>query len=164
MKVSYKEGKISITGFNPVEAYKISCKIEKQGIEFYAKLLKKNFDAATNEIMKFLLFEEEAHLKLFEEKLLEAKQTLEDGFEEDSVFDYVDAKIFYPFDAIAELDKALKNREKAIRLGIKIENNSIAFYEACLLGAKEKDTKDDLKWLISQENQHLSKLQELLKQ
>jgi rubrerythrin len=114
--------------------------------------------------MKFLLYEESAHLKLFEEKLLAAKQSLEDGFEEDSIFDYVDAKIFYPFDSIAQLDKALKNREKAIRLGIKIENNSIAFYEACLLNTKEKNTKDDLRWLIDQENKHLFKLQELLRQ
>ncbi|MDP2938622.1 MAG: ferritin family protein [Candidatus Omnitrophota bacterium] len=163
MKIDYLEGKIRITDFNSIEAYKIARKIESEGIEFYGKLLKQNFDEATNEIMKFLLLEEKAHLKLFEEKLLEAKQNLDDGFEEDSIFDYVDTKVFYPFNAVASLNEALTNKEKAIRLGVKIENNSISFYEACLLNTKEQQTKKDLRWLIGEENKHLLKLQGLLK-
>lgn len=163
MKIDYSEGKLKITDFNSIEAYKIARKIEKEGIEFYGRLLKQNLDQETSGVMKFLLSEEASHLKLFEDKLLAAKQTTEDGFEEDSIFDYVDAEIFYPFNAIAELDEALTNREKALRLGIKIENNSISFYDACLLNTKEKQTKKDLRWLIEEENKHLLNLQGLLK-
>lgn len=162
MKIDYPAGKIRITDFNAIEAYKIACKIEKDGISFYGKLLQKNFDPATNEIMNFLLSEEAKHLKLFSDKLLAVKQAIEDGFEEDSIFDYVDPKIFYPFNAIVEIDKALTNKEKAVRLGIKIENNSLDFYNACLLNTKEKGAKEELKWLIAEEAKHLMKLQELL--
>ncbi len=162
MKVDYSAGKIRITDFNSVEAYKVGRKIEKEGIEFYAGLLKQNFDSETSEIIKFLVSEEKAHLKLFEERLLAAKQISEDGFEEDSVFDYVDPQIFYPFNAIAALDKVLTNKEKAVRLGIKIENNSISFYEACLLNSQEKQAKEDLRWLIAEENKHLLRLQGLM--
>lgn len=163
MKIDYSEGHIRITGFNSLEAYKIARKIEKEGIEFYAKLLNQNFDAETNEIIKFLLTEEKSHLKLFEEKLSAEKQNLEDGFEEESLFEYVDSRVFYPFNAIADLNEALSNRQKAVRLGIKIENNSIAFYEACLLNTEERNSKKDLRWLIEEENKHLLKLQTLLK-
>jgi rubrerythrin len=162
MKIDYSDGKIRISDFNPVEAYKIARKIEKDGIDFYAKLLKENFDKATNEVMKFLLLEEESHLRLFEDRLLAAKQATEDGFEEDSVLDYIDTKVFYPFNAITDLNEALTNKEKALRLGIKVEENSIAFYDACLLNTKENQTKKDLRWLVQEENKHLLKLQSLL--
>ncbi len=162
MKIDYSQGKLKIIDFNSLEAYKVARKIEKDGIEFYAKLLKQNFDTETNQIMAFLLSEEKFHLKLFEDKLLAAKQNNEDGFEEDSVFDYAGTKIFYPFDAIVDLDKHLTDKEKAVRLGIKIENNSISFYNACLLSTKEAGTKKDLTWLVEEESKHLFKLQGLL--
>ena len=48
MRIEEREGEIVISSFNELEAYKIATKIEKDGIDFYAKLI----NSAKNETVK----------------------------------------------------------------------------------------------------------------
>ena len=112
--------------------------------------------------MGFMLQEEKKHLKLFEDKIFEIRKDTEDGFEEESIADFLDSKVFAPFDSLKNLDKYLTDKNKALKLGIAIEKNSISFYQACLANAQNNQTKKDLELLIKEENSHLAILENLL--
>jgi rubrerythrin len=162
MKIDYNKGRIEITDFDSLEAYKIARKMEKDGIAFYQKLQSGNLSPEVSRAVGFLLQEEKKHLKLFEDKIFEIRKDAEDGFEEEAIADYLDSKVFAPFDSLDNLDKYLTDKNKALKLGISIEKNSISFYQACLANVQGAQTKRELELLIKEENSHLAILENLL--
>lgn len=162
MKVDFRKDSIEITDFIPLEAYKIARKMEKDGIEFYRQLQAKNLSAEVSQAVGFLLSEEKRHLKLFEDKIFELEADTGDGFEEDAFVDSVDSKVFAPFDSVRNLEKYLTDKNRALKLGVAIEKNSIAFYQALLNNLKGAQTKREVELLIKEENSHLAILENLL--
>jgi rubrerythrin len=162
VKIDYSKGQMEITDFNPLEAYKIARKMERDGIEFYQKLQGASLSPAINQSLGFLLQEEKRHLKLFESKIFELHQKTEDGFEEEDLTDYLDSRVFSPFSAMKNLEKYLTDKSKALKLGTAIEKNSIGFYQACLNHLKNDPVKKELEFLLKEENSHLAILENLL--
>ena len=163
MKIEEKDDRLVITDFDELEAYKIACKIEKDGIEFYKSLSENTKDKSIEEKLRFLLGEEEKHLKFFSQCLDELRQKKGDGFEEDDLLNYMDYGVFQPFaNAKEKVIEKLDDVKKAIHLGILIEDGSIKFYEAC----KDKahpEVKGELENIIEEENKHRSLLEKIMK-
>jgi len=162
MKIDYNKGQMEITDFNPLEAYKIARRMERDGLSFYQKLESQSYSPEVNRALGFLLSEEKRHLRLFEDKIFELRKDTSDGFEEDDLADFLDAKVFSPFDSLKNLDKYLTDKNKALKLGIAIEKNSVSFYQACLNNLSTNAAKKDLEFLIKEENSHLAILENLL--
>jgi len=162
VKIDYNKGQIEISDFNSLEAYKIARKMEKDGIDFYQKLQAQNFSPEVSRALGFLLQEEKRHLKLFEDKIFELQKDSADGFEEEALVDFIDSKVFAPFDSLKNLDKYLTEKAKALKLGVAIEKNSVGFYQACLNNLSTSAAKKDLEFLIKEENAHLAILENLL--
>ncbi|MFH1855961.1 MAG: ferritin family protein [Candidatus Omnitrophota bacterium] len=162
MKVEEIHGALIITDFNQIEAYKIACKIEKDGIEFYKSLLESVGEEDAREEIKFLLREEINHLKFFEHRLDELRQNIEDGFEEDDLFNYLDYEVFEPYRQAREMiaDK-INNAEKALRLGILIEERAVNFYQACSEQISSL-VKDVVVNIMKEEERHKSILEKML--
>lgn len=160
MKIEEKNGRLTITDFNELEAYKIACKIENDGISFYGKLREGIKDPRASELIDFLIGEERKHLKLFSEWL--EGLDIEDGFEGDDLLRYIDYGIFAPYKEIKDLKDIIVEPARAIRLGISIEGKSIEFYESIKDKVSGDSTKFGLQRIIEEEKGHKRLLEELL--
>lgn len=154
MKIEEGNGKFAITDFNEIEAYKIASKIERDGIEFYGKLIGGIKDENIKKGLKFLLEEEKRHLNFFQESLTATKETKEDGFEEEDLLDYMNYGIFEALKKINQISKGIGNIRDAIQLGIDAEENSIMFYQACLNYVKSSTAKEELNKIADEERRH----------
>lgn len=150
MRIEEKEGNLVITDFNEIEAYKIACKIEADGISFYKKFLSEFSE------VDFLLKEEQKHLKLFNELLFNLKEKKEDSFEGDDFLSTIDYGIFMPV-------KKINSPREALQLGIIIEDRSIKFYEFCKDKVSSNTAKKEISNIISEEHKHKELLEEMLK-
>ena len=131
MRIEEKEGSFIIVDFNDIEAYKIARKIENDGIVFYQNLKEKAKDKKMCETMDLLLQEEKRHLAFFENALFEQRENNDESLEEDDLLDEMDYGIFPSPDAGDTAEKLLESPEKAIGVGIVMENRSLQFYQAC---------------------------------
>ncbi|MCM8831184.1 MAG: ferritin family protein [Candidatus Omnitrophica bacterium] len=163
MKIEEKNGKFIIKDFSEIEAYTIACKIESDGISFYTKLLEKATIENVKKTLNFLLTEEKKHLKFFEEAKFLIRKNIEDLFEDDDLLTSIDFGVFQPYQSISELHKVLDNPNKAIKLGIIIEDKSIKFYELCKEKISTAKTKNEISNIIQEEYKHKKLLEDLLK-
>lgn len=163
MKIKEKNGNFIIVDFTEAEAYKIACKIEEDGVHFYKKLLEKSVDKKVKDAVSFMLKEEEDHLKYFTESLFSKEEKEEESFEGDDLLSSMDYGIFQPYQNLDELERIIKDPQKALKLGILIENNSIRFYETCREEVKDSRAKKELENIIEEENKHKKILQDMLK-
>jgi len=161
MHIEEKDGSLVIVDFNELGAYKIACKIEKDGIDFYKKLSGKITQDKPKEILTFLLNEEKKHIKLFEELLFKMRQKKEDGFEEDDLLGTIDYGIFQPYQDSKELENILDNPKKALKLGLIIEDKSIKFYESCRDHVSVEETKKEISNIIQEERRHKQLLEDI---
>lgn len=162
MKIEEKNGKLVIVDFNEIDAYKIACKIEEDGIHFYKKLIEKIDGNAPKKALALLIKEEEEHLKFFEESLFKLEEKEEDSFEGDDLLSTMDYGIFESYEDLQELDKILKDMDKTLRLGILIEDKSIKFYEFCKRKVKDKKVKAEISKIIKEERKHKQHLEDML--
>lgn len=163
MKIEEKDGKLVIVDFNQTEAYKIACKVEKDGILFYEKLKGKVKKPEIIETLDFLISEEKKHLKYFEDCLYEAREKQEDYFEDDDLLNYLDFGVFEPYNSIDEMENILSDLDKALRLGIAVEKKSVKFYQLCQENVSSSDAKDGLGRIIKEEERHKELLENILK-
>lgn len=163
MKIEEKGGKFIIVDFNELDSYKIACKIERDGVDFYQRILdnERNRDAIKGP--EFLIKEEKEHLKLFERRLLEVKQRIEDNFEEDDLLNYMEYCVFRPYQQIGGLSDKIDDAGKALRLGVAIEENSIRFYKACRDKVSSAGAKKELGNIIEEEKGHKVWCEDMLK-
>lgn len=158
MKIDYKGDEIIIYDFKPVEAYKIARRLELEGVNFYNLFLSHHNDVETKKIIEFLLSEEKRHLEIFRKKVDE----LEGPFEEKSIVDEVDTTVFGSFGEPVNLNDIIKNRDKAVRLGILFEKRSVSFFEACLEKTTDAVTKGAFEDIIKEEQKHVEILKGIL--
>ncbi len=164
MRVEEVKGELVIVDFDEMEAYKIACKIEKDGIEFYQRLLSKltpENDKA-KKILSFLLNEEYEHLKFFEESLFRLRQKKEEDSEDEDILTSMDYGIFSAYQNIKELQAILDEPAKALRLGIAIEEKSIKFYECCRGHVTSGEVKQELAVIIDEEAKHKEVLADMV--
>ena len=161
MRIEEKGGSFVIVDFDEADAYKIACKIEKDGMDFYKDLRDRSGDEKIKEAMEFLLKEERGHLKLFEELLSEIEREREDTSEEDDLLDSLDYGVFQPYKNIEGLEAAVNEPKKALKLGIIIEEKSIKFYEACKGRLTSSKAIQKVTDIIREERGHKQKLEAL---
>lgn len=162
MKITVENNELFISEFNAIEAYKIACAIEKDGISFYTRLRADEKNVEVAQTLDFLIEEEERHLKVFEERLAQLRNDQEDDFEDDDLFACIDYGVFEPYESIENLAEYLDNIKKALRLGIKAEDNAVNFYQACLAGVSSDSAKSELEKIIEEEKKHKKILQDIL--
>jgi rubrerythrin len=156
MRIKDTGEEIQVYDFNAVESFKIARKLEKEGIDFYKKLLGTIKDPKVKEVLIYLLNEENDHLQLFE-KMIESEdpEALDDS--EEDILDIVDTGVFtLPKDKelAADLDKALQ-------FGINIEKKSLAFYLEIMKYTEREEGKNALKKIIGEEKKHWEELKRL---
>lgn len=162
MRIEEKQGNLVIIDFNELEAYKIAVKIEEDGLRFYNKLLEKNIFKKATDVLSFLLNEEKKHLKFFEGCLTALRQISEDSFEEDNLFKDIDYGVFSPYDGLKDLEKKIDVANKALKLGLIIEDNSIKFYSACSEKVNSSQAKNEIAKIIEEEKKHKALIQDLI--
>lgn len=163
MKIEEKNGQLVIVDFNEAEAYKVACKIERDGINFYKNLIEKENNLEVKKELEFLLLDEKKHLKVFEDKLIELEEKIDDKFEGDDLLSYMEYGVFEPLKNIKNLEDVINNTQKALRLAIVAEEHSIKFYEACKDKVTSLETKEALSAIIEEEEKHKDVFNNMMK-
>ena len=162
MRIEEKNGSLVIVDLNDLEVYKIACKVEKDGIYFYSKLLDLAVNEKSREILNLLLEEEKKHLQIFEDIMFNIRK--EEWIEkEDDLLDDLDYGVF-PVD-MPELEAGiyLKDPQKAVALCILMEKRTVAFYDALRDKIMNEKTKKEIENIKKKEEEHIVILQNLLK-
>jgi rubrerythrin len=162
MKIEERNGQLVIVDFNEYEAYRIACKIEKDGLGLYQKL----HDAASlvqvKETMNFLIAEEKKHLAYFEGALNSLRKLREEEDEDNDLLQNIDFAVFQPYQSMEKLGDALDDFRKAVRMGVIIEDKSIAFYERCKAAVSSLVSKKHLQSIVEEEKRHKELLQKMI--
>ena len=154
MRIEERGDKLVIVDFDEFEAYRIACKIEKDGIKFYRKLSGSMKPGEARELVEFLVEEERKHLRFFEDCLSAAREKGEDTSEDNDLIASFDFGVFMPYRDMAELEDVLTDTPKALRLGVAIEDKSIKFYDSCREGVSAVQTREELGSIINEEKRH----------
>lgn len=161
MRIEEKNGNLVITDFNELEAYKIACKIEADGIHFYKRLLDAITEDKSRNSLGFLLKEEVKHLDYFNKQLFRISEEEGETFEGDDLLSSMNYGIFQPYESMSSLSKILDNPKKALHLGIIIEEKSIGFYEKIRDKVSGDKTKTEVSNIIKEEIKHKKLLEEM---
>lgn len=162
MKIDEIKDEFVITDFNTLEAYKIACKIEKDGIDFYEGILRNEKNEDSRKELGILIQEEKEHLKFFDNCLLKIRQRTGDGFEEDDLLNYMDYGVFQPYQSISGLASKISDAKKTLRLGILIEEKSMKFYQACRERVSSSEVQRELSNIIEEEKRHKMCFEDML--
>jgi len=157
-----KAGKIALSDFSAVQAYKIAIKMEEDGIAFYKDLAANIKDKEAKREIGFLIEEEEKHLATFLGLLAGEKEIRGDAFEEDDIVNYMNAHVFDTSLEAEELPR-MEHRHTALEEALHMERRSIVFYDECLAAAKDPQSKKAFKNIIEEERKHLNKFGQLLR-
>jgi rubrerythrin len=161
MRIQENKGNFTIVDFDEIEAYMIAYKIERDGIAFYKKLAERSEFPAAKEALEFLVREEQRHFRLFDDALSALRNTRE--FQEDNdLLQSMEFGIFEPYASMDDLEIFIKDIKKALRLGIVIENKSIALYEACVAALRGDEAAEELKNILEEEKRHKALLESVL--
>lgn len=157
-----KDGRIAVTDFSPAQAFKIAIKMEQDGIKFYQDLLKSIKDTEARREIGFLIEQEQEHLDTFTRLLEEQEEETADGFEQDDIATYLDARVF---DSSEEKEAAgnMDHRHTALEEALNLERRSIVFYEGCVKNTTGPEAQKAFAKIIEEEERHLKKFGELLR-
>ena len=164
MKISEKNGKLVVTGFDAGEAYRIAERLEQDGILFYGKLAEQVKAPEVKETLEFLAAAETEHLNFFQDCLVRLREAGRDDSEDDDMAQSLDAGIFTSYQDAANLAGILTDIKKALKLGILVEDKSIKFYRLCRENISESRVMAALQNIIEEEQRHKQLLESLLKQ
>lgn len=162
MKIESKNNQLIVTDFDEVEAYIIACKIEEDGINFYKKMREAEKSAKTIEVIDFLIREEQKHLKLFNNRLFELRETSDKDYDDNDFLTSIDYGIFQICDSAKDLQDIITNEKRAFSLGIIIENKSVEYYMVLFKNVSEPKAKKEIAAIIEEEKHHKKILEELL--
>jgi len=163
MKIDFSGDEIKIYDFDELEAYRIACKMEADGIYFYSRMLEEMLKPQMIEVLELLLGEERNHLKHFEEKLEEVEPKYDVEEEGETLADIVDSKVFDILHDPERVADILCTPQEAVRMGIEVEKRSIAFYRQILKNTSDRTGQTTLQKLVQEEQAHLKRLEGLLK-
>jgi rubrerythrin len=163
MKVDFSGDEIRIYDFNELEAYRVARKLEQDGIYYYSRMMEEVLKPKIREVVEMLLGDERRHLRLFEEKVVELSRAGGDADDEETLPEIVDSHVMDILKDSARVADILCNPQEALRLGIAVENRSIAFYGAILEKTHDDSGSKAIQELIQEEKDHLEKLEGMLR-
>ncbi len=148
--------------FNALEVMEMAKDIEKRGKKFYLKHAEATENRDLRELFRRLARDEQDHFEKFvalTEDLREDSDEADYLYEEDvsAYFNYLVEYSVFPKDDSEESVAALNDVEKALKLAIQAEKDSILFYrEMC--DYNEGKTIEAVNQLIKEEKEHLRAL------
>ncbi|MFW6266820.1 MAG: ferritin-like domain-containing protein [Halanaerobium sp.] len=148
--------------FNALEVMEMAKDIEVRGKKFYLKHAEATENRDLKELFKKLAQDEQDHYEKFvalTEELRNDRDEAEYLYEEDvsAYFNYLVEYSVFPKDDSEESIEALHDVEKALKLAIQAEKDSILFYrEMCEFN--DGKTIEAVNKLIEQEKEHLRAL------
>ena len=154
--------------FNALEVMEMAKDIEKRGKNFYLKHAEATENRDLRELFKKLAQDEQDHYEKFVALTEELRQNSDDAdylYEEDvsAYFNYLVEYSVFPKDDSEESIEALHDVEKALKLAIQAEKDSILFYrEMCEYN--EGQTIVAVSKLIEEEKDHLRALGKYIKE
>jgi rubrerythrin len=154
--------------FNALEVMEMAKDIEKRGKNFYLKHAEATENRDLRELFKKLAQDEQDHYEKFVALTEELRQNSDDAdylYEEDvsAYFNYLVEYSVFPKDDSEESIEALHDVEKALKLAIQAEKDSILFYrEMCEYN--EGQTIEAVNKLIEEEKDHLRALGKYIKE
>jgi rubrerythrin len=154
--------------FNALEVMEMAKDIEKRGKNFYLKHAEATENRDLRELFKKLAQDEQDHYEKFVALTEELRQNSDDAdylYEEDvsAYFNYLVEYSVFPKDDSEESIEALHDVEKALKLAIQAEKDSILFYrEMCEYN--EGQTIEAVNKLNEEEKDHLRALGKYIKE
>ncbi|SIQ80976.1 ferritin-like domain-containing protein [Halanaerobium kushneri] len=154
--------------FSALEVMEMAKDIEKRGKKFYLKHAEATENRDLRELFKKLAQDEQDHYEKFvalTEELREDKKDADYLYEEDvsAYFNYLVEYSVFPKDDSEESIEALNDVERALKLAIQAEKDSILFYrEMCEFN--EGKTIEAVNKLIEEEKDHLRALGKYIKE
>jgi rubrerythrin len=148
--------------FNALEVMEMAKDIEKRGKKFYLKHAEATENRDLRQLFKKLAQDEQDHYEKFvalTEELRSESDEADYLYEEDvsAYFNYLVEYSVFPKDDSQESIEALNDVEKALRLAIQAEKDSILFYrEMCEYN--DGKTIEAVNKLIAEEKDHLRAL------
>jgi len=150
--------------FSACEIVELGVQIEKNGKAFYSTLSEMAGNPEVQGVFKHLADEEEKHMNILH-KVFDASCSYEPGGAyPEEYFAYMNAVasdyVFTKKDAGRDMAKNVKDTQEAVVLAIKLEKDSIVFYE----GMKEMMAETDqqvVDTVIAEEKKHLKRLADL---
>ena len=130
-------------------------------MEFYKELIDIVKDTKIKEMLKLLLQEEVRHKNYFVDKLETLQLEKTDGFEEDSLFEYLDNNVFGKFDVMKKNVDVL-DETALLQFGVLIEETTVNFYNALLENTSKEEGKKILSEIIEEEKKHEEMFRNLL--
>lgn len=154
--------------FNALEVMEMAKDIEKRGKKFYLKHAEATENRDLKELFKKLAQDEQDHYEKFVALTEELRKDSDEAdylYEEDvsAYFNYLVEYSVFPKDDSEESIAALNDVEKALKLAIQAEKDSILFYrEMCEFN--EGKTIEAVNKLIEEEKDHLRALGKYIKE
>ncbi len=152
--------------YSGYEIIKIAMEDEKDGINFYRKMLENSSSPKAKEVFRYLCHEEEKHWDYLENNLLPAfEQGKIDLKDEELVVAYLKRlnkmEIFPEGEEIEKMTNDLNYDFEAVRVAIDIEKKAVLFYEKLFEATRESEGKEVLKKIIDEEKKHVEVLRKL---
>jgi rubrerythrin len=157
-----KHGRITLSDFSAVQAYKAAIRMEIQGIEFYKAL---RDQVKTKDVcleIDFLIQQERSHKEVFESLLALEKEVSDDTFEEDDIVAYLNSKVFDDTRQGASAQQ-MNERQTSLEEAMNMERRSIVFYEGCLAQTEDAKARAALEKIVAEEKKHLAKFAEFVR-
>jgi rubrerythrin len=162
MDITIKNGQIMLSDFNALQAYKIARKLEKDGIDFYSKILDESSDKELNSALRYLIASEKDHLDFFQSRITDMQAEAVDGFEEEDLIDFVDSTIFIQEELDQRENIDFTQPASALSYGVIVEAKSVAFYTALRENVHDGAAQTALSEIIAEEKKHLATLRSLV--
>lgn len=139
----------------PAEILETAIRIERKGVEFYKFLSENATSNAAQDVFSYLAAEEEKHIGVFRNMLDEVADYTPRYSYPGEYGQFLDELADSAIDSLKNFQDALKTEdfEEAIKLGIKVELQSIVYYSEFfeLLPDKLDDT---IKKVVDEEKKH----------
>jgi len=146
------------------EIVELGIQIEKNGRDFYNRLVRQSKNQKAKETFNYLAGEEEKHIAIFKKILDKVHKYEPPEIYPGEYFAYMNALasnyVFTKKDKGEEIARRTRSDREAIDLGIGFEKDSILFYEGMKKVVPEYDHKT-VNELITQEQDHLRQLSDL---
>jgi len=155
---------VSSMFFSDVEAAKIACNMERNGLAFYTAVAAKAEDANVRRVFEQLAADEKAHVAVFEE----LQQTLLDEPRKDSYLDsdeldaymarLVETHVFADGSTVARLAEQVSSDIEALGVGMRAERDTMLFYQELLNFTDSTTAREAFQRIVDEERRHLVQL------
>ena len=148
----------------PAEIVEIAVRIERNGVKFYQYLSENVKDDDAKDVFSFLASEEEKHVGIFRQMLDEVADYTPRYSYPGEYGLFLDELASSAVESLKNYEEALKSKdfEEAIKLGIKVELQSIVYYSE-LYDLLPDKLNEVIKKVVDEEKKHYLELKGIQK-